>query len=45
MDATEVTNAQWAKFVAATGYKTIAEIAPTKEEFLTPRLLVFPRFA
>lgn len=35
MDATEVTNAQWAKFVAATGYKTIAEIAPTKEEFPT----------
>ncbi|RYD44901.1 MAG: formylglycine-generating enzyme family protein, partial [Verrucomicrobiaceae bacterium] len=35
MDKTEVTNAQWAKFVAATGYKTIAEIAPTKEEFPT----------
>jgi formylglycine-generating enzyme len=35
MDATEVTNAQWEKFVAATGYKTIAEIAPTKEEFPT----------
>lgn len=33
MDATEVTNAQFAKFVEATGYKTIAEIAPTKEEF------------
>jgi sulfatase modifying factor 1 len=33
MDATEVTNAQFAKFVDATGYKTIAEIAPTKEEF------------
>ena len=30
-----VTNAQFAKFVAATGYKTIAEIAPTKEEFPT----------
>jgi len=32
-DRTEVTNAQFAKFVEATGYKTIAEIAPTKEEF------------
>ena len=35
MDKTEVTNAQFAAFVAATGYKTIAEIAPTKEEFPT----------
>jgi formylglycine-generating enzyme required for sulfatase activity len=35
MDATEVTNEQFGKFVAATGYKTIAEIAPTKEEFPT----------
>jgi formylglycine-generating enzyme len=35
MDATEVTNAQFAKFVEATGYKTIAEIAPTQEEFPT----------
>src|SRR6478672_10969409 len=35
MDATEVTNEQWAKFVEATGYRTIAEIAPTKEEFPT----------
>ncbi len=34
-DRTEVTNAQFAKFVAATGYKTIAEIAPTKDEFPT----------
>jgi formylglycine-generating enzyme required for sulfatase activity len=33
MDRTEVTNAEFAKFVAATGYKTIAEIPPTKEEF------------
>jgi len=33
MDATEVTNAQFAKFVEATGYVTVAEIAPTKEEF------------
>ncbi len=35
MDATEVTNAQFEKFVEATGYRTIAEIAPTKEEFPT----------
>lgn len=35
MDSTEVTNAQFAKFVEATGYKTVAEIAPTKEEFPT----------
>ncbi len=33
MDATEVTNAQYAAFVKATGYKTVAEITPTKEEF------------
>lgn len=35
MDATEVTNAQFEKFVNATNYRTIAEIAPTKEEFPT----------
>jgi formylglycine-generating enzyme required for sulfatase activity len=35
MDATEVTNEQWEKFAKATGYRTIAEIAPTKEEFPT----------
>lgn len=35
MDKTEVTNQQWEKFVKATGYRTIAEIAPTKEEFPT----------
>jgi sulfatase modifying factor 1 len=35
MDATEVTNAQFAEFVAATGYRTVAEIAPTREEFPT----------
>ena len=35
MDASEVTNAQFAKFVEATGYVTVAEIAPTKEEFPT----------
>jgi len=33
MDATEVTNAQFGKFVRATGYITIAERKPTKEEF------------
>jgi formylglycine-generating enzyme required for sulfatase activity len=33
MDRTEVTNAQFAAFVQATGYRTIAETAPTKEEF------------
>ena len=33
MDRTEVTNAQFAAFVQATGYRTVAEIAPTKEEF------------
>jgi len=33
MDATVVTNDQFAKFVEATGYKTVAEIAPTKEQF------------
>jgi sulfatase modifying factor 1 len=35
MDASEVTNAQFAKFVDATGNVTVAEIAPTKEEFPT----------
>jgi formylglycine-generating enzyme len=35
MDATVVTNAQFEKFANATGYRTIAEIAPTKEEFPT----------
>lgn len=33
MDATEVTNAQFAAFVAATGYVTVAERKPTAEEF------------
>ena len=33
MDTTEVTNAQFAKFVAATGYVTIAERAPRAEDF------------
>lgn len=33
MDKTEVTNEQFEKFVKATGYRTIAEIAPTHEEF------------
>lgn len=35
MDATEVTNAQFAKFVEATHYVTIAEKKPTQEEFPT----------
>ena len=33
MDTTEVTNAQFATFVAATGYVTIAERAPKAEDF------------
>lgn len=32
-DITEVTNDAYARFVAATGYVTIAERAPTREEF------------
>ena len=42
MDATEVTNAEFKRFVDATGYKTIAEKKPTKEDFaaqLTPEQL------
>jgi formylglycine-generating enzyme len=35
MDRTEVTNEQFERFVKATGYKTVAEIAPTREEFPT----------
>lgn len=35
MDATEVTNEQFVKFVQATGYVTVAETKPTKEEFPT----------
>ncbi|MCS7016200.1 MAG: formylglycine-generating enzyme family protein [Gemmatales bacterium] len=33
MDKTEVTNAQFARFVEATGYVTTAERAPSREEF------------
>jgi formylglycine-generating enzyme len=33
MDATEVTNAEFEKFVNATGYVTIAEKKPTRKEF------------
>src|SRR4051794_14363406 len=33
MDATEVTNAQFAAFVAATGYVTVAERKPRAEDF------------
>jgi formylglycine-generating enzyme required for sulfatase activity len=33
MDASEVTNAEFARFVKATGYVTVAEQTPTREEF------------
>jgi len=33
LDATEVTNEQFARFVKATGYVTVAERTPTREEF------------
>jgi formylglycine-generating enzyme required for sulfatase activity len=35
MDKTEVTNEQFERFVRATGYFTVAERAPTQEEFPT----------
>src|SRR6185295_9085314 len=35
MDATEVTNEEFEQFVKATGYVTIAERKPTREEFPT----------
>ena len=35
MDKTDVTNEEFAKFVKATGYVTVAEIPPTKEQFPT----------
>jgi len=38
MDATDVTNAQFERFVDAIGYITVAERAPTKEEFPTAPL-------
>jgi sulfatase modifying factor 1 len=48
MDATELTNRDFAKFVKATGYMTIAERTPTREEFpdvepkdLVPGAIVF----
>ena len=34
MDATEVTNSQFTKFVDATGYATIAETTPKREDFV-----------
>jgi sulfatase modifying factor 1 len=33
MDETDVTNDEFEKFVNATGYKTLAEIAPTRKQF------------
>ena len=33
MDATEVTNAEFEKFVSATGYVTVAERVPSPEDF------------
>src|SRR5437879_3754258 len=33
MDATEVTNEQFAKFVTATGYRTVAERVPQASQF------------
>src|SRR4030095_546617 len=42
MDACTVTNAQWSRFVEATGYVTLAECAPNAEEYpgAQPELLV-----
>ncbi|MEN9569039.1 MAG: hypothetical protein RL172_270 [Bacteroidota bacterium] len=42
MDEHEVTNAEYAAFVKATGYKTIAEHVPTQQEFpdAAPEMLV-----
>jgi sulfatase modifying factor 1 len=37
MDATEVTNEQFARFVAETGYVTVAERIPRQEDFPTAR--------
>jgi formylglycine-generating enzyme len=35
MNKTDVTNEEFAKFIEATGYVTIAELAPTKEQYPT----------
>jgi formylglycine-generating enzyme len=35
MNKTDVTNEEFAKFIEATGYVTIAERAPTKEQYPT----------
>ncbi len=44
MDATEVTNAQFQQFVDATGYVTIAETTPKREDFIDqlPDVSVIP---
>ena len=42
MDTTEVTNAQFAEFVKATGFKTTAERTPTRDQYpdVLPEMLV-----
>ncbi len=44
MDATEVTNREFARFVEATGYVTTAEKKPTREEFIgqVPDVMAIP---
>ncbi|MCA8986815.1 MAG: formylglycine-generating enzyme family protein [Planctomycetaceae bacterium] len=44
MDTTEVTNAEFARFVDATGYVTFAEITPKREDFigLVPDIAAIP---
>jgi formylglycine-generating enzyme required for sulfatase activity len=40
IDRTEVTNAQFARFVEQTGYRTVAERAPGSTVFVAPRARV-----